>query len=268
MKQELKDKFAEFLKITSSRMSSGDLSFIEAQDRLYRMGDFLKQHEAAPWPFPPAPGPKFTAKEKAAMQKRLDASAEKFDAKMRAYMLKQQIAEMDLMKDSPASRVKIETRNPVFMSSLYAICGSRPTTNGGFAEEMIEALRGCDLSFFESVADAIKTVKAITSRRKLKTADSTKTGIFAHHVMETLRIVAENESGGLPEPVKHDLEKIVVRALRKIGVAPFDDESDWRKVWKAAGVSHYEQDRHATNKTTCGKGRISKAYEGTGPKIP
>jgi hypothetical protein len=243
-------------------MSSGDLSFIEAQDRLYRMGDFLKQHEAAPWPFPPAPGPKFTKREKAKMQASLDASSEKFEADMRAYQLKQQIAEMDLLKDSPASRVKIETRNPVFMSSLYAICGSRPTTNGGFAEEMIEALRDCDSGFFESVAEAVKTVKAVTSRRKLKTSDSTKDAIFAHHVMATLRMVAANESGGLPEPVKHDLEKIVVRELRKIGVAPFDSASDWRKVWKAAGVSHYKQDRHDTNKKTCGKGRLSKAYEG------
>lgn len=170
----------------------------------------------------------------------------------------QRAAEADALKDAPASRNKIESRDPVFMDALYAQAGAAEAT---FAKQMLDALQRGDVKFFETVIKAMKTTKAINSKKRTGLVGNGVEPSFAHHVYCGHLVLDRIETSGKPTPSKGELEKLITDELQKIDQAPYVDPSDWRKLWKVLGVSDARQNHVGRSKTYSGKGRTAKGWD-------
>ncbi len=233
-------KFAAFLAATTKRVRTGEVDIAEARSLLWRTDQHLDNLE-----HPKRPPIKN------------DETEEDLQRQFKSLYRHQRAAEASALSDAPAPRKKIEHRDPVFMSALYAQAGKEP----GFADEMLKALQRGDVAVFKTVMAAMETTKKILKRRLEKRDTDKNEPSFAAHAIIGHRLLDRIERTGKTMPTKKELENAITAELRKSGHAAYTDEKDWGKLWKYLGVKDADQAHVGRSKTYSGKGRTAKGWD-------
>jgi hypothetical protein len=214
-------KFNDFLAETASKAAAGELTLQLAKERIDRMARHLSQFET------PATAERVDIVE--------DGMARQLRRQFTGYNDCRSLVFAEVARRGRLSRKDVE-KNSTIREAILAMAGG----SDGFSSVMLDRLKNLDSSFFKTVGTAIEIVKRAKLSRKLDEIGANKNpmGVFADHLFHTLCTVMEIRHARMPLPDNYTMVTIV---CGWVGDSSYMDQSDWRKVWRAAGIELKQQ---------------------------
>ncbi len=139
--------------------------------------------------------------------------------------------------DAPGAREKLEKPDPDLFFALLA----RVVPDTGFTARVEQALASGDFGLFDSISEAIRLRHAVAKRRRSGIANDGSRPSFPLHAAVGFSVLEELVVAGEPIPRKGDLSELIQQKLIELGAAPYEDASDWRKLWKVLEVEKAPQ---------------------------